>query len=272
MSKTKKKVRLLLLTLITIAVCVAAVVGNVSAKTEKKECLVEKNIYTTANNYALFCEMDCANIQQNYYIAQFEMGENKALGIFLKETNDCLQAVYERTEYVDCDEEDVKYTSSEYELPQFVYQELDLAKELAKQSVRDSLVVKEQDKDNIFAVIDNLNVNYVEIDDQESEFKQTVPLFTKGVEIFVNDNVMTSAMVDYRSLLHELVHVISNVTNDGTKYENSFYNHNMITEALTEYITKQILEVYDDGSEDERFYQVSYDYYIECVSALMLQN
>ena len=269
MSKTKKNVRVLLLTLIAIVASVVAIVVNVSAKTEKKECLVEKNIYATAKNYALFCEKDCAKIQQNYYIVQFNVEDDKALGIFLEDTNDCLQAVYERPEYINCDEDNVKYTSSEYELPQVVYQELELAKELARLYVRDSLIIKAQDKEKIYDVIDNLKVHYVEIDDQESEFKETVPMFTKGIEIFVNDNVMTSVMIDYRSLLHELVHVISNVTNDGTKYENSFYNHNMITEALTEYITKQIIEVYGDGSEDERIYQVSYDYYIECVSALM---
>lgn len=268
MSKKIKKTSLLLLTLITI-VAVFAIVVNVSATTEKKECLVEKNIYMQAKKDASFYAKYCAKVNGMYYIAQLDNEQDKALGIFVEDTNDCLQAVYERKEYINCAEEELNYTLSKYEIPQFVYDELSVAKVLATQYVKDSGIIKDEDKTVIYEVIDNVKLNYVEIDELETEFKFTVPLFTKGIEIFVNDNPMTIGMIDSQTLLHELVHVISNVTNDGSKYENSFYNHNLLTEALTEHITDQIVNVYGKDVENETLYQVSYDYYIESVSTLI---
>lgn len=269
MSKSMKRISALLLTLIAIVAIVAAVVVNVSAKTDKKECLVEKNIYTKSKNDSLFYEKECAKLEEQYYIAQLDVENKKALGICVEGTNDYLQAVYERTEYVNCTETELKYKPSKHEIPEFIYDELEISQELARQFVRDSLTIKDQDKELAFYVIDNVKLNHVEIDEQEEHFKKSVPLFTKGTEIFVNDNLMMSAMIDSQSLLHELIHVISNVTNKGSKYENSFYNHNIITEALTEHITKQIVKVYGKGLENNRIYQVSYDYYIECASTLI---
>jgi hypothetical protein len=81
---------------------------------------------------------------------------------------------------------------------------------------------------------------------------------------------LTEGAEDYFTtavFLHELIHVISNVTNAGSVYENSFYRFSAINEGMTELITQQILV--NAGLEDEILENVSYTVYFPFVFALL---
>lgn len=140
---------------------------------------------------------------------------------------------------------------------------LEEAKILACRYIESSNIIKEEEKQGLKEAIQNVTIHYITIP-SDSEDVGTV-MRTHGTHIYLSKGYESDFNV--ATFLHELVHVISNETNRGSKYEMSAYRFSAINEGMTELITRQIL--IDAGKEREILQNCSYVDYFPYTLALM---
>ena len=145
---------------------------------------------------------------------------------------------------------------NEKKMPKEQQKMLSDAKKVALKYVDNSQIIKKNDKNACKEAIKNVEMVYANFLEKDYE---DIAMVTVDKVICVNAN-----LEDYFSCytyLHELIHVISNVTNKGTKYEFSYYRASKLNEAITDLIAVKLAE--ENGMSG---YEVSaYQTYYECV-------
>lgn len=141
---------------------------------------------------------------------------------------------------------------------------LNKAKELAIDYIDSSTVIKAESKDNLKDTIKDVNIHYGSMLGEKNDLFTITPMRTYGTEIYITEGAERYFTIGV--FLHELVHVISNETNLGSKYEWSFYRFSAINEGMTELITRQIL--INAGMKDKIEEEVTYEMFFPYVYAL----
>lgn len=233
---SSRNVKMLLLTIAAL-ILVGFVTVRVSIKAEEKECLIEKNIYATAEDVSRALFNTFSLTAKEYYV---ERNDN-ILSLCTEEFD--VWSCYVPSDFNGGPDpfEDLKYTESEKEISKGAYLDFEIARKLVIDFAVDSNNIDEDVKQKCLDVIQNkVELHLINIDDSEPE-KSSAIMMTHNTDIYLNDN-MPESYYNVHSFVHELVHVLSNVTNEGTKYEYGFYNTCNISEAITEIVALEILE------------------------------
>lgn len=264
MKRLGRTAKMLLLTLIIVALCGCGVQAKTSGK-EKIECQIEKNLYEAAKMWSSELSYSMTPISRNYYVGDVE--ELNALGIFQKQDNSLLWycTIPEDFEGGNDPFETMVYTESQKKLSDSAKDSLEIAKLLICEYVNSSSVIKEEDKEEIQDVIMNVKVHYITIDENDPR-KYGAVMITHGKEIYINDE-MPEELYTAHTFGHEMIHVISNITNESSKYENSYYNACGMSEAITELIIQEI--IFASDYQDEYVPGILYEFDFEFVLALL---
>ena len=265
MKKLFRTIEMLLLTLIIVAIYGCGVQAKTSGK-EKIECQVEKTLYDASKSLSSEISYFMTPTSKDYYVEYVE--ELNAFGIFQKKNDSLLWycTIPEDFWGIETDPfETMVYAESKKELSDSTYNSLEIAKKLICEYVNSSSVIKEEDKKEIQDVIMDVKVHYITIDENDPR-KYGAVMMTHGKEIYINDN-MPEKMYTAHTFGHEMIHVISNITNSGTKYENSYYNSCNVSEAITELIIQEI--IFNSDYQEEFVSGVVYEEDFEFVLALL---
>ena len=127
------------------------------------------------------------------------------------------------------------------------------AKGIVVKYIKQSTVIEESDKKRCIEAVKSTEIRFGQFEEEYYDFL----MVTKGNTIYIN-----SLLSDYNTVkfcVHELVHVISNVTNKGTKYEKEYYRSSLLNEALTDIIAGQIVTEMTDEDDYETQYIDGYE-------------
>lgn len=129
------------------------------------------------------------------------------------------------------------------------------AKEVAVNYINESDVIK--DKESCRKFVEDTKILNVKFTDEEY---CNMAMVTCNNTIYLNENLQ-EYFCEYM-YLHELIHVISNFTNAGTKYEFSSYRASKINEATTDLIALELAKEneikVEYGSDYGAYYEYAY--------------
>jgi len=155
---------------------------------------------------------------------------------------------YERNEF-----ETPKLTS-EQGLPVSQEKFLQKAKEIVLKYIGASKAIKKADKKVCSETVENVKLHYGSFSEKEYV---DIAIVTVYSEIYINSN-LESYISEY-TYLHELLHIISNVTNKGSKYEFSAYRSSKLNEAVTDIIAIQLASENGLSGYEVSAYQTYYE-------------
>lgn len=135
---------------------------------------------------------------------------------------------YERNEFVA-----PKYVA-EQEVPEAQKKLLEKSISIVLPYVDNSKRIKDADKELCKKTVKNITLHYAKFVGEDSE----LGLVTVGSKMYINSN-LTKYIFEY-TYIHELIHVCSNVTNKGSKYEFSSYRASKLNEAITDILAVQL--------------------------------
>lgn len=117
----------------------------------------------------------------------------------------------------------------ENEIPSLYKRLLDKPQKIVLNYISNSDKIEEPDKRECRKAVKEVKLHY-------GTFKTctTVPIITIKNEIYIN-TIFDKYISEYL-YLHELVHIISNTTNKGSKYEKCFYRASKLNEVITDLI------------------------------------
>ena len=259
MNILRRATRLLLLTLILSATLCGCVVKAESSDAKENLCQVEQNLQDYAKEFVSQISYETAITENMFYVDELQVNGEDAFGIFEKKDDSLVWhcTIPEDFEDIGVDPFDsLVYTESKFKLPDSAYDSLELAKKMICEYVNSSNIIVDEDKEKIIDEIANLKVHYINIDENDIRHDGAI-MMTHGKEIFVN-SYFPAEFYTSHTFLHEMVHVVSNITSEGSPYENSYYNSTKVSEAITEIIAREIL--YVCGHEDELVEGIIYEY------------
>lgn len=259
MNNLRRTKRMLLLTLILSALLCGCAVKAESFDVNGNSCQVEQNLQQTANVFASQISYDTAITENVFYVDELQVDGEDALGIYEKKDDSLVWycTIPEDFNDIGVDPFDsLVYTELDFKMPDSAYESLELAKELIYEFVNSSNLITNEDKERIIDEIINLKVHFISIDENDIRHDGAI-MMTHGKEIYVNSSFPAEFYTTH-TFLHELVHVASNITSEGSLYENSYYNSTLVSEAITELIAREIL--YTAGLEDEIVEGIIYEY------------
>lgn len=156
---------------------------------------------------------------------------------------------YERNEF------EAPKLVAEKELPASQKQLFNKAKKIVLKYIDASNAIKKSDKKLCKETVKNVTLHYGVF--SEKEYADCA-MITVNTEIYIN-----SDLVEYISgckYLHELVHIISNITNRESKYEFSAYRASKLNEAITDIISVSLAAENElHGYEEVSAYQIYYE-------------
>ena len=161
--------------------------------------------------------------------------------------------------------DDFAFETEDYELSSKDLKELERAKELVCGYIDESLEFDEEEKESLKSAVHNVTICYGRTVGEENNGLVITPMRTHYTTIYLTKGAEKYFTV--ATFLHELVHVISNVSNEGSENEFSFYRFCGINEGITELITRYIL--INAGMKNKILEDVSYEVYFPYVCALM---
>ena len=146
--------------------------------------------------------------------------------------------------------------SKKLEVPKRLKSLLNSAKKCVIAYIDSSTVIRAEDKEKCKNFVNEVKLHNRIFSDS---YYSDIGMVTLGNNIYINNN-----WVDYineRMIIHELVHVISNKTNEGTKFEFHSYRSSMVNEVITELIAREISEQYNLPTNTN--IKIKYDLYFE---------
>lgn len=156
---------------------------------------------------------------------------------------------YERNEF------EAPKVVAEKELPASQKQLFEKAQKIVLKYIDASNAIKKYDKKLCKETVENVTFHYGTF--SEKEYADCA-MITVNTEIYIN-----SDLVEYISgckYLHELVHIISNITNRESKYEFSAYRASKLNEAITDIISVSLAAENElHGYEEVSAYQIYYE-------------
>lgn len=224
---------------------------------------VEKNLRANATKNGI-CIADMEHLRGGLSIQKHINGRYELVD---SENNSCVYFINDTYKFYEAENpyKNFRFTESSKKMDQKYFKYLDQAKELAKMFVDSSTIIYSEDKDGLKNTIDNVGIHYGKVEDAGLNLDSVLVMITQDLEIYVVEGYEKYYSV--ATFLHELIHVISNQTNKGSKYETSFYRFSAINEGLTELIARQIL--IDAGMENQIAEDVAYEIYFLYAYSLM---
>lgn len=156
------------------------------------------------------------------------------------------------------------YERNEFEAPKLVAEKelpasqkllFEKAQKIVLKYIDVSNAIKKYDKKLCKETVENVTFHYGTF--SEKEYVDCA-MITVNTEIYIN-----SDLVEYISgckYLHELVHIISNITNRESKYEFSAYRASKLNEAITDIISVSLAAENElHGYEEVSAYQIYYE-------------
>ncbi len=154
------------------------------------------------------------------------------------------------------------YERNEFEAPKFVAEQEvpEAQKKLLEKSIAivslyvdNSKKIKNSDKELCKNAVKNIKLHYAKFVEEYSE----LGLVTVGSEMYINSN-LTEYISEY-TYIHELIHVCSNETNKGSKYEFSAYRASKLNEAITDIIAVELATENSLSGYEVSAYQTYYE-------------
>lgn len=238
------------LMIITILTCTSFVgCANAAPPDLKVEQTILEASNQQENAFSFYPEYD-------YTISRFK---NKLVVQVSENPNEQLAIYINSDFYDDIPIEPLQY-SSEKDVPQTFYSMLSKAQEKVTAYIDSSSFIKSEDKDRCKDYVENVTVkNGIPLEKNDGTLMQT-----NGNTIYINDNMFS--YIKERSIIHELIHVVSNCTNATQANKNSAYRGSMLNEALTELIARELSDEYNLSPSD---YAVVYEDYFPETYLLM---
>ncbi len=140
-----------------------------------------------------------------------------------------------------------KYVES-FDFPKEQVMLFDKAKSIVVKYIKQSTVIDDSDKKKCIEAVKSAELRFGRFEEDYTDFL----MVTKGNRVYLNGLLAEHNTVRY--CVHELVHVISNVTNIGTRYEKSYYRSSLLNEALTDIIAEHIITEMTDEENSETEY------------------
>ena len=157
--------------------------------------------------------------------------------------------------------------SDKKKMPKKQQKMLNKAKEIALKYVDSSQIIKANDKNTCKEAIKNVEVVYANF--IEKDYKD-IAMVTIDKVICVNANL--EEYFSSYTYLHELIHVISNVTNKGTEYEFSSYRASKLNETITDLIAVRLAEENGISGYEVSAYQTYYEYTMYIIKKFDMLN
>lgn len=125
--------------------------------------------------------------------------------------------------------------SKEGETPKVIQKKLKIAQDIVCSYIDNSKYIKEEDKVSCKEAVQSVKIRYGIF--ENAELKDS-PMLTSGSIIYVSE-VFEEYISEY-FFIHELIHVASNQTNKGSRYEKSSYRASKLNEAITDLIAIEL--------------------------------
>lgn len=136
---------------------------------------------------------------------------------------------YERNEF------EIPKMFSKRELPASQKKLFKKAQKIVLKYIEASNKIKKSDKNLCKKVVKNVTFHYGVFSEKEYA---DIAVVTVGSEMYINSK-LENYISEY-TYLHELPHVVSNITNKGSKYEFSAYRASKLNEAITDILAVQL--------------------------------
>lgn len=246
-------------TTMSLLIMFISILTGCAQSTEKVTCKMEANLQTAAGEYKEYIE---SQMQEGVLELVKEDGMFKLID---EPTQKQVYYVTIPDDFYEWDDPYKKFQFTETgELPEENQKFLEEAKVLAKDYIDLSNIIKQEQKEALKETISNVSIHYGTFGESEKVLGPNSLMVTHGTDIYVNEEFKDYVVV--HTFLHELIHVITNETNRGSKYELSYYRFSTVNEAITELITREIMMA--NGKESEMI-QTTYEVYFEYSLALM---
>lgn len=155
---------------------------------------------------------------------------------------------YERNEF------EAPKIVSEQELPESQRKLFNKAQKIALKYIDASNAIKESDKTLCRETLKNVILHNGVF--SEKEYADCT-MITVDKEICINSNLVKH--ISEYTYLHELIHIISNVTNKSSKYEFTLYRASKLNEAITDIIAVELATENGLSGYEISAYQIYYE-------------
>ena len=238
-----------------------------TAITEKKECVVEKNMYNLAKvfeedyKYQYAYARKCLHIEKDFSPAVYHL---------MDECCNSIWACYIPSDFYGGEEpfEKLKYKLSSQKPSSKMCEFLNEAKILVCEYIDSSNIIKEEHKEFVKNGINGVDFEYIIVDRKNNSLK-SVPMLAYDTTIYVNCLYSNLELIDIHMIVHELIHIVSHLTAKLSDYTNvSFFDRCLISECITEMIAREILNANNITIENENC-EVAYISAFEYVYTLL---
>lgn len=155
---------------------------------------------------------------------------------------------YERNEF------EIPKMFSKRELPASQKKLFKKAQKIVLKYIDASNAIKKSDKKLCKETVENVTFYYGTFSEKQYA---DVAVVTVGSEMYINSK-LENYISEY-TYLHELPHVVSNITNKGSKYEFSAYRASKLNEAITDIIAVQLAKENGLSGYEVSAYQTYYE-------------
>lgn len=147
----------------------------------------------------------------------------------------------------------------ELELPDTLSKLFEKPRKIAQNYINNSSIIKEEDKKVCIEALEKATLHYCTFSSKEYN---DILMITVDSEIYINSKLRN--YVSEYAYLHEIIHIISNITNDGSIYEYSAYRSSKLNETITDLIAVELARENELSGYEISSYQTYYEpiYYV----------
>lgn len=234
MKKITKHIKVvILLTLLLLTGCSKS---NIEQQLEQESLQITKKFETNSNIHL--------NIEKkpNHFLVYPDEHRNNPFTMFIPNN------FYELEKF------EIPKIIEEKNLPKKHNEMLINAKNIVLDYIDSSIKIKKNDKQLAKKAIENIILHYGKFTEKRYS---DIAMVTVETEIYIN-NTLSNYISEY-TYLHELIHIVSNITNKGSKYEYSSYRASNLNEAITDLISSKLAEKNNLSGMNVSAYQIYYE-------------
>ena len=238
-----------------------------SAITEKKECVVEKNLYDLAKSYEEMYQYEFMYARKSMYV---EREHAPAVYRLMDEMENSIWACYIPSDFYGGEEpfKKLRYKTSSRKPSAEMSRFLCEAKKLVCDYIDSSNIIKAEHKELVKNGISGVNFEYITVNRKDNSLNN-VPMLAHDTTIYVNERYSNLEIVDLHMVVHELIHIVSHLTARISDYTSvTFFDRCLISECITEMIAREIMRANNLPVENEKC-EITYIDSFEYVYALL---
>lgn len=222
-----------------------------SAITEKKECVVEKNLYDLAKSREEMYKYEFMYARKTMRV---EREHVPAAYMLMDEMDNSIWACYIPSDFYGGEEpfKNLRYKTSPRKASAKMSEFLCEAKKLVCDYIDSSNIIKAEHKEFVKNGINEVNFEYISVNRKNNSLAN-VPMLTHDTTIYVNESYSNPEIVDLHMVVHELIHIVSHLTARISEYTNpTFFDRCLVSECITEMIAREILRANNLPVENDK--------------------